>query len=196
MVQSVYNVSETVSLPLSRPPTSPNGEKPMRAIATRTVATLALAGILVGIGGCADQPVSAAAPAAASYRILPAPAAPDFSRSGSGEVVVGPEGGVVRAPGGATLEFPAGALSAPTAISLTPSRELDAVEIQPHGLVFPAGLEPVLSLPFDRSASGKGPLNVVYVVDGAVVEVLPTTQQGSSLVAPLHHFSLYAGAQG
>jgi hypothetical protein len=170
----------------------------MRAYATRGLATLALAGILVGIGGCADQPVaSPAAPAAAAYRLLPAPAQPLYERSGSGAVVVGPEGGVVRAPGGVSLEFPAGALATPQTIQLTPSSELNAVEIEPHGLTFPAGLEPVLTLPFDAAAvNGRGPLNVVYLVDGVVVEVLPTVQRGNALVAPLRHFSLYAGAQG
>jgi hypothetical protein len=169
----------------------------MRPYATRTLATLALAGILVGIGGCADQPVTPAAPSTAAYHLLPAAAQPNFARSGTAEAVVGAEGGVVRAPGGVTLEFPAGALQGEQTIRVTPSSTLNAVEIEPHGLVFPAGLEPVLTLPFDRNAlRGSGALNVVYVVDGAVVEVLPTTQQGNTLVAPLKHFSLYAGAQG
>jgi hypothetical protein len=170
----------------------------MRTIATRTLATLALAGILVGIGGCADQPTAAAAPNAAAYHLLPAAQGPSFVRAGTagGSAVVGPEGGVVTA-GGATLTFPAGALKSATTITLTPSSDVAGVSIEPHGIVFPAGSEPVLSLPYDaRSVNGVGKLNVVYVVDGAVVEVLPTTRGQGTLTARLPHFSLYAGAQG
>jgi hypothetical protein len=163
---------------------------------TLRTSALALAGILIGIGGCAESP---AAPAARGdgLKLLELRAAPSFSVGGSSGQVVGPEGGVVAGPGGVTLSFPAGALSRPTYVSLRPSSEVVGVEILPHGLSFPAGSEPTLTLPYGGAdVAGFDRLNVVYVDGGVIEEVLPTTVSATALTARLSHFSLYAGAGG
>jgi hypothetical protein len=159
---------------------------------------LALAGILIGIGGCAESPAAPAARAEA-LQVLELRSAPRFDVSGVAGEVVGPAGGVVVGPGGVTLSFPAGALSRPTLVSVRPSTEVVGVEILPHGLTFAAGYEPTLTLPYGGAdVSGFSRLNVVYVEGGAIQEVLSTTVStgARTLTARLPHFSLYAGAGG
>jgi hypothetical protein len=71
------------------------------------------------------------------------------------------------------------------------------VEIEPHGLTFPAGTEPTLTLPYGgANVAGLTTLSVVYVDGGVISEVLPTrvSLQAHTLTATLPHFSLYAGA--
>jgi hypothetical protein len=163
---------------------------------TLRTSTLALAGILIGIGGCAERP---AAPAARGdgLKLLQLRAAPSYDLAGSSGQVVGPEGGVVVGPGGVTLSFPAGAVTRPTWVSLRPSSQVVGVEILPHGLSFPAGSEPTLTLPYGGAqVAGYSRLNVVYVEGGVIEEVLPTTVSPTALTARLPHFSLYAGAGG
>jgi hypothetical protein len=159
---------------------------------------LALAGILIGIGGCSESP---AAPAAHTdgLQVLELRSAPRFDASGVSGEVVGPAGGVVVGPGGVTLSFPAGALARPTYVSLRTSTEVVGVEILPHGLTFAAGYEPTLTLPYGGAdVSGFSRLNVVYVDGGAIQEVLSTSVStgAHTLTARLPHFSLYAGAGG
>jgi len=159
--------------------------------------TLAIAGILIGTGGCAESP---AAPAARndSLQLLELRSGARFDLGGAAAgALVGPAGGVVTGPGGVTLVFPAGALTRPTYVSLRPSTDVVGVEILPHGLTFPAGYEPTLVLPYGGAdVSGFSQLNVVYVEDGSIQEVLSTTVSTTArtLTARLPHFSLYAGA--
>lgn len=159
---------------------------------------LALAGILIGIGGCGESP---AAPVAHTegLQVLALRAAPRFAASGVSGQVVGPAGGVVAGPGGVTLSFPAGALARPTYVSLRTSTDVVGVEILPHGLSFAPGREPTLTLPYGGAdVSGFSRLNVVYVDGGSIQEVLSTSVAAGehTLTARLPHFSLYAGAGG
>jgi hypothetical protein len=157
---------------------------------------LVLAGILIGIGGCAESPAAPAARTEA-LQLLELRSAPRYDMAGVSGAVVGPEGGVVVGPGGVTLSFPKGALSRPTYISLRPSTEVVGVEILPHGLTFSAGSEPTLTLPYGGAdVSGFSRLNVVYVEGGAITEVLSTSVSpgAHTLTARLPHFSFYAGA--
>ena len=196
MVQSNYNVSGSVSHD-SRPgfhfwtETLPMSKRSFRA------ATLALAGILIGLGGCAESPSAPAAKGAGAYQVLQVAAGARMDAFGSASAVIGPEGGVVSAPGGATLSFPAGALAEPTTISLAPVAGVVGVEVQPHGLTFAAGYEPTLTLPYvGANVAGLSRLSVVYVDGGAITEVLSTSVStgAQTLTARLPHFSIYAGA--
>jgi hypothetical protein len=158
--------------------------------------SLALAGILIGIGGCSESPSAPAAPAA-TYHFLAAPAAPSMSKSGeSSSAVIGQAGGVLSTPGGHRIVFPAGALDEPTRISIRADQNFAGVDLQPHGLRFPAGHQPVLSINVGSlNLSRFSQLNVVYVSDNnAVLEVLPTALNGQRLEARLRHFSGYIGA--
>jgi hypothetical protein len=91
--------------------------------------------------------------------------------------------------------FPAGALREPTLISMTTDPEYVGVELEPHGLVFPAGRGPVLTLNYSGAdVSPFSSLAVVYVDDaGNPLEVLPTSVLGGSekLRTRLQHFSGY-----
>jgi hypothetical protein len=157
-------------------------------------ATLALAGILIGIGGCAELPSAPAA--AANYQFLAAPQAPLFARSGESSAVIGPEGGVLMTAGGHRIVFPAGALATETTISITGNPRYAGVELEPHGLTFPAGREPVLTINTGGADLSRfGAVNILYVGDGGeVLEVLPTQVVGGQLQARLQHFSGYIGA--
>ncbi|HET7228828.1 MAG TPA: hypothetical protein VFJ16_02365 [Longimicrobium sp.] len=158
-------------------------------------ASLALAGILIGIGGCAESP---SAPAAVpAYHFLAAPAGPQLSRSGtSSSAVIGPEGGVLTTTNGHRIVFPAGAVAGPTEVTLTSDPRYAGVELEPHGLQFPAGHEPVLTLNVGAtSLAGFSHVNVLYVDDqDRVLEVLPTDLTGQRIETRLHHFSGYIGA--
>jgi hypothetical protein len=119
----------------------------------------------------------------------PLPAAADSA-------VVGPEGGTLVA-GPHRLQIPAGAVAEPTTISMSVVRSgVNAVELAPHGLVFPRDARPTLSLGYancDRSILLSK--RVVYT-DGTfrLLELLPSLdlRSDSRVSAPLDHFSRYA----
>jgi hypothetical protein len=153
----------------------------------------AAAGILITAGGCAETP-SAPAPVGAGLELVAAPEGPSFYRSGSNEAteVIGPEGGVIQL-GAHRLVFPAGAVSEPTEIGVRADAWYQGVRLSPHGLQFPADAQPVLEmrasgLPLARLLG----LQVVYVDDSnRILEVLPTTRDGSAVTVNLEHFSGY-----
>jgi hypothetical protein len=156
---------------------------------------LALAGILVGIGGCSDAPT--AAPTVGDLTLLRAPASAAFSLSGQGSLevsaVIGSEGGVLANANGQRLVFPAGALSEPTRITMTPSSEYLGVDLEPHGLRFPTHARPTLTLPLSGIEPRHTRLWIVYVERENILEVLPTAQPGGTAIsARLPHFSTYA----
>lgn len=156
---------------------------------------VALAGILIVGGGCAESP-SAPVRAGTELQLLRAESGANLSRSAteSASRVIGPEGGVIELAQGHRLVFPAGALSQPTEIGMRADAEFQGVRLSPHGLQFPAGREPVLTLRASTGAEARGfaSLVVTYVDEGAsIVEVLPTTRQGNTLTANLEHFSGY-----
>jgi hypothetical protein len=149
---------------------------------------LALAGILIAIGGCAENPSAAAPP-----RFVERASQARFDVSGSAAAVVGAQGGTVASPAGDLIVFPAGALSEPTRITITSSSSYVGVELQPHGLQFPQGREPVLILNTENSNVGAfRRLDVSYVDgSGGVLEVLPAKRGGRTLSTTLQHFSGY-----
>jgi len=152
--------------------------------------SLALAGILIAIGGCAENP-SAAAPRefvqrTASVRF-------DKSGGGSASAMIGVDGGVLQTSAGDRIVFPAGAVEQPIRISITSDSRYAGVQLEPHGLQFPEGHEPVLQLSTASTNAGAfRNVDVVYVDEaGAISEVLPTTSTGANLETHLHHFSGY-----
>jgi hypothetical protein len=171
----------------------------MRFNAIRAFAALTLA--FAAASGCTREGASPSAPATLSgYRLLAAPAAPASAGSRSllpvapVSAVIGPDGGALVLADGSRLDVPAGAVAEPTQFSMSPASGLYGVELQPHGLAFPAGHEPVLTLPYaPLAAAGFTRIAVVYVDDTrTIVEVLPSDNSGASATAHLHHFSGYA----
>lgn len=157
--------------------------------------TLAAAGILVAIGGCSDA--NPAASGAAHFLSRGTQARLDVSGN-TGSAVIDSRGGTVQTPAGDRLVFPAGALSAPTTITLTSSSDYVGVEVQPHGIAFPAGAEPVLTLnATGANLKGLHSVNVDYVDEsGALAETLQTSVSGGRLTASVHHFSKYYAVGG
>lgn len=158
---------------------------------------LALAGILITTGGCAESPSAPVLPESAALVKLPAPVRPAFSRNG-GEVasaVIGPRGGSITLGEGHRLVFPAGAVSEPTTITMRADAKFVGVHLEPHGLQFPTNAAPVLTLNASGATAGFSNLTVVYVDEaGAIAEVLPTnTLGGTVLRTELQHFSGYIG---
>lgn len=148
---------------------------------------LALAGILITIGGCAESP------SGTGREFVVREGGARFSASGKAGAVITPAGGTIQTGAGDRIVFPAGAVSQPTTVTVTSSSEFAGVELQPHGLRFPAGHEPVLEINTAGSnAHAFRSLNIVYVDEsGAVSEVLPTDVGGNRTQTNLHHFSGY-----
>jgi hypothetical protein len=150
--------------------------------------SLALAGILIAIGGCAEAP---SAPAARQF--VTRAQQPRLDVSGSASALIDERGGVLQSPGGDRIVFPAGALPGPTQITITSDPTYLGVQLQPHGIQFPAGHEPQLVLNGAGSNLGafRG-VDVAYVDEsGAVAEILPATSNGARVATSLHHFSGY-----
>jgi hypothetical protein len=173
----------------------------MAKLRMRAALSAITAGILITIGGCTEQaPTSNAAPEdGARYQRL------EMQQSASGgvaydmpgaEKVIGKEGGTLEISGGHTLTFPAGALSAPTRIRAKVDARYVEVDLEPHGIRFPVGREPVLKL----SYAGAGPvltssLTIIYLDQaGRFLENMSGTADPNSRVvtARLPHFSRYA----
>ncbi|HEX6748398.1 MAG TPA: hypothetical protein VF092_13965 [Longimicrobium sp.] len=150
--------------------------------------SLALAGILIAIGGCAESP---SAPAQPEFVLRGAHAR--FSISGTASAVIDQRGGSLVSPAGDRIVFPAGALSGPTQISITSDETYVGVELQPHGLTFPEGHLPVLQLNTAGSNAGAYQrISVSYVNEsGSVAEILPATTGNNRASTNLHHFSGY-----
>jgi hypothetical protein len=148
---------------------------------------LALAGILITIGGCSESP------AGSSTQFVVREGGARFAASGTAGAVITPAGGSIQTPAGDRIVFPAGAVSEPTTITLTSSSQYAGVELQPHGLQFPAGHEPVLEISTSGSnARAFRSLSIVYVDEsGVVAEFLPTADDGGAMQANLRHFSGY-----
>jgi hypothetical protein len=168
-----------------------------------TLRALALiAGAAAAAAGCTDgsRTPTATEPAAASYQLLrrtPDSFGPRRSESGTSSVsgVIGPAGGTLQLGDGYRIDFPAGALAQPTTITMTPSDEYVGVELEPHGIRFPWGHEPVLTLRYSSGSilSLLG-LRIAYTDDSDhILEILPSLWQpfSGSVTARLHHFSGY-----
>jgi hypothetical protein len=105
--------------------------------------------------------------------------------------VIGVAGGTVVTPAGDRLIFPVGALAQPTEITLTSSDSYVGVQVQPHGLTFAPGRQPVLVLNTAGSNAGSfRKLEVSYVDEsGNVAEVFPAAAGAETLTTTLPHFS-------
>ena len=148
---------------------------------------LALAGILITIGGCSESP------SGTGSQFVVREGGARFSASGTMGAVITPAGGSIQTPAGDRIVFPAGAVAEPTTITLTSSSQYAGVELEPHGLRFPAGHEPVLEISTNGSnARAFRSLNIVYVDEsGVVAESLPTSGSSGAMQANLRHFSGY-----
>ena len=157
---------------------------------TLRAAALALAGILITIGGCAESP---SAPTRHEFVQRTATARFDVSGSGTASAVIDGRGGMLQTAAGDRIIFPAGALLQPTEITITSDPRYAGVELEPHGLRFPAGREPILQLSTTASNAFQfRSLSVAYIgQDGAIEEILPTVTASGQVMTNLHHFSGY-----
>jgi|GEM_PF-1854912 len=171
-------------------------KRPLRA------ALSVLAGILITIGGCTEHPSTAGVDTEQQLRQvrLSTPSGGPVANLGTlseqyGQVI-GPEGGTVNIKGGHKLVFPEGALSEPTLITARPGRVFVEVEFGPHGLQFPEGREPVLTLNYKGAVNvrDEGSLLIAYMQGRAVSEVLTTEVDTSAktVSGQVRHFSRYA----
>jgi hypothetical protein len=147
----------------------------------------ALAGILITIGGCSESP------AGSGSQFVVREAGARFDVGGTSSAVITPAGGEIRTAAGDRIVFPAGAVAEPTTITLTSSSTYAGVELEPHGLRFPAGHEPTLQISTNGSnARLFRSLAIVYVDGGNVVtEFLPTSSGPGYTQTNLQHFSRY-----
>jgi len=175
----------------------------MAKFRVRAALSAIAAGILITIGGCTEQaPTGNSGPeTGAQFQRLElqqtATAGAAYDVPGA-EKVIGTEGGTLEITGGHSLTFPAGALGQPTRIRARVDARYVQVDLEPHGINFPAGREPVLKLSYAAAApvSAKS-LTVVYLDQaGRVLENMNGTADASSRVvtARLPHFSKYAVA--
>ncbi|HEV2148585.1 MAG TPA: hypothetical protein VGR37_14370 [Longimicrobiaceae bacterium] len=161
-----------------------------------------LAGILITIGGCSEPSavVDAGSEAGHRYQFVegqqPVGGA-SYTVVGTPRVeqVIGPEGGTLQIPGGHTLAFPAGALSKPTRIQAKADARYVGVELEPHGLQFPAGNGPVLTLSMQAAQMNQfASFSILYVSpSGTILEVLSADADRvrNTLTTRLSHFSGY-----
>jgi hypothetical protein len=172
----------------------------MAKLRVRAALSAIAAGILITIGGCTEQsPLAKATPeVGAGYepiRIRVPAGEGSYDRVDlRAEKLIGVEGGVLEMPGGHTLAFPAGALSQPTVIRSRIDSEYLKVDFEPHGIQFPRGREPLLTLNLaNAEVSGFRSLTVTYVAGRQILEVLPTDVNPGAATAnaKLQHFSGY-----
>lgn len=165
------------------------------------------AGILITIGGCADNsPTGSTPPQDAGYQLIALDGAATGAAQNRGhfpfaEKVIGPEGGTLEIPGGHTLDFPSGALDKPTKIRAKVDRRYVAVELEPHGIQFSAGREPLLTLNYSAAATPVIPnhLTIIYLDQAYnfLEDMRGTASERSKIVsARLPHFSVYAVGNG
>lgn len=157
---------------------------------TLRAAALALAGILITIGGCTESP---SAPAKREFVQRTSAARFEVSGSGVASAVIDGRGGMLQTAAGDRIIFPAGALLQPTQITITSDPRYAGVELEPHGLRFPAGREPILQLSTASSNAFQfRSLSVAYIgQDGGIEEILPTVTANGQVMTNLHHFSGY-----
>lgn len=173
----------------------------MAKLRMRAVLSAITAGILITVGGCSEQSptVNVGPEAGESYQRIEVRSAPGGasydSGNGRAEKVIGPEGGTLAIPGGHTLAFPAGALTQATMIRARVDAQYVAVELEPHGIRFPVGQGPALTLSYEgTSAEAFNKLVTLYVGDSnQVEEVLNVENNRAAQTATvrLQHFSRY-----
>ena len=147
----------------------------------------ALGAILILAAGCADQgPMESLL----TPRVSVLSMAHD---AGVASEEIGPEGGTIVF-GNGSLTIPAGALAAPTTITASVDGATLAVTFSPHGLVFPATAQPVLSfdvlgvqIPADASIFYLGTSN--EALERYEMTLDPVAGSASTRIG---HFSPYA----
>lgn len=159
-----------------------------------------LAAILILAAGCGEQTPTAtrlepsaveASQVGIGHQVS---AIQKVHQAGTFSKVITPAGGSIDF-GIGSISFPAGAVSRATAISATVNGTELAVELEPHGTVFPVGKEPTLALDASHASSAADRARVYYVDDtGAVLETLATNFSSATMWASvsLQHFSKYA----
>jgi hypothetical protein len=166
----------------------------MLRLAKRLLPSLAAAGILITIGGCADVP-TAPADLALDAQFTPVATSRTATTTPVG-ALIGPQGGVIEA-GGHRLVFPEGALARPTMITMQPMDGMAGAVFGPHGLVFPSGAQPKLTLSIAGSdVAAFSVLAIGYVgASGTIEEVFEANRSadGNHLSAAIPHFSGYLG---
>jgi hypothetical protein len=173
----------------------------MAKLRMRAVLSAITAGILITIGGCTDpsplaKPTLEVGSGYEPIRIQMPVGGATFNRVAGlkAEKTIGTEGGILQMPGGHTLTFPAGALGEPTLIRGRVDSEYLLVDFEPHGIQFPRGREPLLTLSLQNAdVSGFKSLTVTYVAGNQILEVLPTDVNVGAATANsrLKHFSGY-----
>lgn len=167
----------------------------------RTFFRIAASFAFLALAGCGDSATSPLAPTAPSSVLsgsLQLVASSSQLQSTVSTATIGPAGGTLNIAGGHSLYFPAGALAEPTTITAVSEPGVVSVDFAPHGLVFPANARPTLTYSYVNSGFltliDPYSLSIVYVEDGQVVDVLPTTPDTAQGVvrAQLEHFSTYA----
>jgi hypothetical protein len=143
---------------------------------------LVLLGLVAMVAGC-SEPMS-------SGRFSPVAPRSTLGGSRSASAVIGTAGGTVQV-GGNKIVFPAGALTSATTITMTEYMGSGRVEMQPHGLTFPAAARPELTLTYAGvDVTGHDEIAVGYEVSGQVVEVYASEAAGYEAVAArVPHFS-------
>ena len=174
----------------------------MAKLRVRAALSALAAGILITIGGCSGQFVTASADSEIAQQytrvengLRPASGSFDLGNAPRVTRVIGPEGGTINIPGGHSLTFPAGALPRPVEISAKVDPVYLGVDLGPEGLNFPVGRGPLLTINYDGiDPSRFRSVSIAYVAPtGTVIEVLSTTIDKSrkTLTARLSHFSRY-----
>ncbi|HEX8272849.1 MAG TPA: hypothetical protein VF615_09360 [Longimicrobiaceae bacterium] len=171
----------------------------MAKLRVRAALSAIAAGILITIGGCTEQaPTSNSGPeTSARYQRL------ELRQDGGAafdvpvaEKVIGKEGGTLEIFGGHTLTFPAGALTEPTRIRAKVDTRYIEVDLEPHGITFPSGREPVLRMSYAAAATPvlADRLTIIYLEGARLVEDMGgRAEAGKEIVtARLPHFSRYA----
>lgn len=173
----------------------------MAKLRMRAALSAIAAGILITVGGCSEShpTTDSAADFADRFQRVELRGAGSSLANGDAvraEKVIGPEGGTLEIPGGHSLTFPAGALAKPTTIKARVDMQYVEVDLDPHGIQFPAGREPTLKLSYAAaSTAGFSSLTVAYLdAAGRYLEDMHglNDPQAQAVNARLPHFSRYA----
>jgi hypothetical protein len=162
---------------------------------TRVLSIVAILLAAAFVGACSDEATAPSTPALAVASTRPTTITRCSQPYGATSGWIGPKGGRLKA-GGHFLNVPAGALSAPTFITMeTPSGDIGHVVFGPEGLTFNRNYPAHLVMSYqDCSLTPGTVLEVGYVSQSLILlEKQPTASDPSTLTvdAKLTHFSDY-----
>jgi hypothetical protein len=156
-----------------------------------------VAGVLAAtlIAACSDEATAPSAPALAMAGTWPATITPCTQPYGASSVWIGPKGGRVKA-GGHILNIPAGALNAPTLITMeTPSGNVGHVVFGPEGLTFNNDYPAHLVMSYQNCVVTPNAIQQVAYTSATlkILETQPSVSDPATLTvdAKLTHFSDY-----